>query len=139
MCYICGKLCRFLCCLAWFDTVVFNRLPCLKIEMYDDAVFANQFQYQLTMFGIRVLIWLSRFLHAHIEYVIETDKIIAPFIRISFCLLDLIRQKSIVCHVQTTRYTMMRISLIDSAINRLCLKFEYWYGYLDSFMHILHT
>ena len=53
-------------------------------------------------------------------------------------LLDLIRLNSIVCHDQTTRYTMMRISLIDSAINWLCLKFPYWYGYLESFMLILH-
>ena len=129
---------RFLYCLAWFDTGEFNRLPCPKNEMYDDAVFANRFHYQLTMFGIRVLIWLSRFIHAHIEYVIDTDKITAAFFRISYCLLDLIRYNSIIYHVQTTRYTMMRISLIDSAINWLCLEFEYWYGYLDCFMLILH-
>ena len=142
-CITCNELhmrqfCRFLYCLAWFDTVEFNRLPCPKNEMYDDGVFANRFHYQLTMFGIRVLIWLSRFFHAHVAYVIDTNKIIAAFFRISYCLLDLIRLNSIVCHVQTTRYTMMRISLVDSAINRLCLEFGYWYGYLDSFMLILH-
>ena len=87
--------------------------------MYDDAVFDNRFHYQLTMLGIRVLIWLSRSFHAHIAYVIDTDKIIAAFFRISYCLLDLTRQNLIVCHVQTTRCTMMQISLIDSAINWL--------------------
>ena len=68
------QFCRFLYCLAWFDTVELNRLPCPKNEMYDDAVFANRFHYQMSMFGIRVLIWLSRFFHAHIAYVLDTDK-----------------------------------------------------------------
>ena len=82
------KFCRFLYCLEWFDTVEFNRLPCPKNEMYDDALFANRFHYQLTVYGIRVLIWLSRFFHAHTAYVIDTNKIIAAFLRISFvCLI----------------------------------------------------
>ena len=81
----------FLYCLARFDTVEFNRLTCPNNEMCDDAVFANRFHYQLSMFGIRVLIWVSRFFHAHIVYVIDTDKIIAAFFRISYCVLDLIR------------------------------------------------
>ena len=68
------KFSRFFYCLAWSETVEFNRLPCPKNEMYDDVVSANRFQYQLTMFGIRVLIWLSRFFHAHLAYVIDTDK-----------------------------------------------------------------
>ena len=59
--------------------------------MYGDAVFENRFHYQLTMFGIRVLIWQSRFFHAHIAYVIDTNKIIAALFRISYCLLDLMR------------------------------------------------
>ena len=81
------QFCRFLYCFAWSDTVKFNRLPCPKNEMYDDAVFANGFRYQLTMLGTRVLIWLSRFFHAHIAHVIDTHKIIAEFFRISYCLL----------------------------------------------------
>ena len=85
--------------------------------MYDDAVFADRFRYQLTMFGIRVLIGLSRFLHAHVAYEIDTAKIIAAFGRISYCLHDLIRLNSIVCHVQTTRSTMMWLWMIDSDIN----------------------
>ena len=59
--------------------------------MYDDAVFAARFRYHLTMFGIRVLIWMSRLLHGHIVYEIDTAKNIAAFFRISYCLLDLIR------------------------------------------------
>ena len=76
---------------AWFDTLELNRLPCSNSKMYDDTVFAIRFRYQLTMFGLRVLIWLSRFFHVYIAYVIDTDKIIAAFFRISYCLLDLIR------------------------------------------------
>ena len=90
------------------------------------------------MFGIRVLIGLSRLLHAHIAYETDTAKIIAAFCRISYCLLDLIRLSSIAWRIQTTRCTMMLFSLIDTAINWLCLGLDYWYCYLDSFMLILH-
>ena len=111
------KFCRFFYCLACSETVELNRLPCPNNEMNGDAVFAFRFRYQLAIFGMRVLILLSRLLHAHIAYEIDTDKIIvAAFFRISYCLLDLIRLISIVCHDQTTRYTMMQFSLIDSAI-----------------------
>ena len=51
--------------------------------MYDDAIFADRFRFQLAMFGIRVLIELSLLLHAHIAYEIATTKIIAAFLRIS--------------------------------------------------------
>ena len=53
--------------------------------MYDDAISADPFRYQLTMFGIRLLIGLSRLLHAHIAYEIDTAKIIAAFFQISNC------------------------------------------------------
>ena len=132
------QFCRFLYCLAWFDTVEFNRLPCPKNEMYDDAVFANRFQYQSTMFGIRVMIWQSRFIPAHIAYVIDTDKIIAAFCRISYCLHDLMILNSIVGYVLTTRRTMIWFWMIDADINWLCLKCVYSRGYLDSLILILH-
>ena len=132
------KFWRFLYCLAWFDTVEFNRLPCPNNEMYGHAVFAIRFRYQLAVFGVRVLIWLSRLLHAHIAYEIDTNKIIAAFFRISYCLLDLIRLNSIVCYDQTTKYTMMQFSLIDSAIIWLYLKCVYSPGFLDSLILILH-
>ena len=45
--------------------------------MYDDAVFADRFRYQLNMFGIAVLIGLSRLIRAHIAYEIDTAKITA--------------------------------------------------------------
>ena len=131
------KFCWFFYCLAWSETVEFNRLPCPNNEMYGHAVFAIRFRYQLGIFRMRVLIWLSRLLHAHIAYEIDTNKIIAAFFRISYCLLDLIRLNSIVCHDQTTRYTMMLFSLIDSAIISLCLECVYWHVYLDSWMLIL--
>ena len=51
---------------AWFDMLEFNRLPCSNNKMYDDADFAGWFRYQLAMFGIRVLVWLSRLIHARI-------------------------------------------------------------------------
>ena len=122
------KFCRFFYCLAWSETVEFNRLPWPNNEIYGDAVFAVRFRYQLAIFGLRVLIWLSRLLHAHIAYWIDTDKIIAAAFRISYCLLDLIRLNSVVCHDQTTRYTMMQFSLIDSAIIWLCSECVYWYA-----------
>ena len=131
------QFCRFLYCLAWFDTVEFNRLPCPKNEMCDDAVFAIRFRYQLAIFGFRLLIWLSGLLHAHIAYEIDTLKIIAAFFRISYCLLGWIRLNSIFCHDQTSRYTMMQFSLIDSAIIWLCLECVYWDGDLDSLILIL--
>ena len=121
------KFCRFLYCLAWFDTVEFIRLPCSNNEMYDDAVFADRFRYQLTMFEIRILIWLSRLLHAHIAYEIDTSNIIAAFCRISYCLHVFVRLNSIVRHVQTTRCTMMWFSMIDPDINWLWLKCVYWF------------
>ena len=67
--------------------------------MYDDADFAVRFLYQLNVFGIRVLIGLSRLCHAHIAYETDDAKIIPEFCRISYCLYDLIRLNSIVCHV----------------------------------------
>ena len=131
------KFSRFFYCLTLSETVEFSRLPCPNNEMYGDALFAIRFRYQLAIFGMRVLIWLSRLLHAHIAYERDTHKIIAALFRISYCLLDLIRLNSIVCHDQTKRYTMMQFSQIDSAIIWLCLKCEYWYGYLDSLILIL--
>ena len=51
-----------------------------KQKMYDDAVLADRYGYQLTMLGIQVLIGLSRLLRAHISYEIDTAKITAAFI-----------------------------------------------------------
>ena len=64
--------------------------------MFEDAVFSDRFRYQFTMFGIRLLIALSRLLHAHIAYEIDTAKINAEFSRISYLLHDLIRLNLIV-------------------------------------------
>ena len=75
---------------------------------------------------IPVLIGLSRLLHAHIAYEIDSSKIIAAFCRFSYCLHDLIRLHSIVCHVQTTWCKMLWFSMIDSDINCLCLNCVYW-------------
>ena len=122
---------------VWFDMLEFNRLPCSNNKIYDDENFAVRFRYQLAMFGIGVLIWLSWLLHADIAYITDGAKIIAAFFRISYCLHDLIRLNSIVYHDHTARYTMMQFSLIDSAIIWLCLECVYWYGYLDSLILIL--
>ena len=59
---------------AWFDTLEFNRLPCSNNKIYDDADFANRFHYQLAMFSIRELIWLSWLLHAHVAYITDGAK-----------------------------------------------------------------
>ena len=123
---------------AWFDTLEFSRLPWSNNKIYDDAVLADRFRYQLAMFRIRVLIWLSWLLHAHIAYITDGAKIIAAFCRISYCLHDFIRLNSIVADVQTTRCTMIWFSMIDSDINWLCLMCVYSRDYLDSLILILH-
>ena len=79
----------------WFDTVEFNRLPCPNDKMYEDLIFADRFRYPLIMFGNEVLIGLSRLLHAHVAYEIDTAKIIATFFRISYRLYDFTRLNSI--------------------------------------------
>ena len=85
---------------AWFDALDFNRQPCSNNKMYDNAVFADRFLYQLNVFGILVLIGLSRLCHAHIAFETDGANIIPKFCRISDCLYDLIRLNSVVCHVQ---------------------------------------
>ena len=110
---------RFFYCLAWFDTIEFNRMLGPNNKMHDDTVFSDQFRYQLTMFEIREVIGLSRLVHANIAYKIVTTKIIAAFSRISYCFHDLIRMNSIVCHVKRARCMMVWFSMIDSDINWL--------------------
>ena len=90
--------------------------------MYDDADLTDRFRYQLTMFGIRVLIGLSRLFRAHIAYETDGTKMIAAFRRISYCLHNLIRLNSVVCHVQRASCTMMWFSMIVSDIIDLFLK-----------------
>ena len=85
--------------------------------MYDDAVFADRFRNQLTMFGMRVLNWLSLLIHAHVAYETDGAKIISAFCRISYCLHDFIRLNSIVGHVERARCMMMWFSMMDSDIN----------------------
>ena len=53
---------------AWFDTIEFNRRPWSNSKIYDDAVFADRFRYHLAMFGMCILIRLSRLLNTHIAY-----------------------------------------------------------------------
>ena len=89
--------------------------------MYDDVVFADRFRYPLAMFNNRVLTRLSRIRHAHISCVKDTAKIVAALCRISYCWYDFIRFNSIAFRAQTTRYTMMKLSLIDSDIHLLYL------------------
>ena len=123
---------------AGFDTHVFIRLPCSNKKMYEDAVFADRFRYQLVIFGIHLLIGQSRLLDIRIAYETDGAKMIAAFWRISCCLHDFIRLNSIVCHVQRARCTTLWFSMIDSGSNWLCLKCIYWYGYLDSLILILN-
>ena len=54
--------------------------------MYDDEVFADRFRFQLLMLEMRLLIGLSRLLHAHIVLEIAIAKITAELFRISRCL-----------------------------------------------------
>ena len=129
ICSIFANSADFLLC-VWFDSVDFNHLQCPNEKMYD-VVFADRFRYELARFRIDVLVWLSRIVRSHVAYETDAVKTIA-FCQISCCLHDLIRLNSIICHVQTTRCTMMWFSLIDSDINWQCLKYVYWPSYLDS-------
>ena len=125
--------CRFYYCLAWFDTVEFNRLPCPNDKQYDDVVFVDRSRYQLTMFGFRELIRLSRLLHTHIAY----EKILPKSSQHSaeipvVCMIWCSWIQS--CHVRSTRWTTIWISLIDSDINWLCL-----WVYIDRLSRLLDT
>ena len=113
------QFCRFLYYLAWLYTAEFNRLSCPNNKMYDDAVFADRFRYQLTMFEIREVIGLSRLVHTNIAHEIVTTKIIAALCRVSYSLHDLIEMNSLVCHVKRARCMMVWFSMIDSDINWL--------------------
>ena len=113
------QFCRCLYYLAWRYTAELNRLSCPNNKMYDDAVFADRFRYQLTMFEIREVIGLSRLVHTNITYEIVTTKIIAALCRISYSLHDLLGMNSIVCHVKRARCMMVWFSMIDSDINWL--------------------
>ena len=113
------QFCRFFNCLAWYVVIEFNRKPCPNNTTYDDALFADRFRYLLTMFGIRMLIGLSRLIHAHVAYETDGAKIIAALCRISDCLHDLIRLNAIICHVERARCMMMWFSMMHSDINWL--------------------
>ena len=73
-----------------------NRLPCPNDKMCDDDIFVDRSRRQLTMFEIRVLVGLSRLLHAHITHEIAVAKITARICRFPIVLFDLIRLNSIV-------------------------------------------
>ena len=92
---------------VWLYTVEFNWMPSPNVKIYDDLIFADRFQYPLTMFRNRLWRVLCRVLHAEIAYEIDTATIIAAFCRISYCLYDYIRLNSVAGRVQTTRCTMM--------------------------------
>ena len=43
--------------------------------MYDDAVYAGRFRYQLTMCEVFILIWLPQLLDSHVAYAIVIKNI----------------------------------------------------------------
>ena len=53
---------------AWLDTLEFNCLPLSNIKIYDDADFADRCCHHWTMFGMCILIRLSRLFNTHIAY-----------------------------------------------------------------------
>ena len=110
------KFCRFFYCLAWSETVEFNRLPCPNNEMYGDAVFAIRFRYQLAIFGFRVLIWLSWLLHAHIACRTDGAKIIAAFCRIPIVCMIWYNwiQSSTMFKQQDVRWYSLQLSILIS-------------------------
>ena len=121
-------------CLTWWDTVEFHCLPCPNNEMYDDAVFADRFHCQLTRVGIRVLIGLSRHLHAHIAYCQNNCRFLPNFL--FFAWFDTVEFYRLPCP-NNKMYDDVAFE-IDSDITWLCLKCSYWWGYLDSLILMLH-
>ena len=75
--------------------------------MHDDAAFDDLISLSIGYVWNSVLLGLARLLRSHIAYKIDTAKMIAAFYPISYFLHHLIRLNSIVCHVETTRYTMV--------------------------------
>ena len=94
------------------SNVKFNRMPRPSDKVYNDEVFADRFRYQLIMFEIRLLVRLSRLLHADIACEVAVAKSPPKYVEFSIVLHDLKRLYSIFCRVQATRYTMIIFSLI---------------------------
>ena len=137
------QFCRLFYCFAWFDTVEFNRLPCTNDKMYNDVVFSDRLRHQLTVFGIDVLIVLSRLLHSHIAYETDTVKITATFCRICYCLHDLGIQSSAMIKQQDVRLYSFRWSIpisidyvwsvgIDRAISTPRYAYCIWNSYIKN-------
>ena len=98
------------CWISYFCMIIYRWIQSTALSKRQDVrrfSFADRFRYPLTMFGNRVLIVLSRLLHADIAYETETGKINAAFSRISYCFNDYIRLNSVYCRVQTTRSKMV--------------------------------
>ena len=72
---ITARICCISHCFARFDTVQCDRLLSPNNNMYDDDFIADRFRYQLTIFEMRILIWLPRLLDDHIAYEIVISKI----------------------------------------------------------------
>ena len=68
------------------------------------------------MFETRLLVRLSRLLHADIAFEVAVAKSPPKYVEFSIVLHDLNRLDSILCRVQTNRCTMITFPLIDSVI-----------------------
>ena len=142
--------CRFFYYFAWFDTVELSRLICPNDRMYDDLVFVHRFRYPLAIFGNRVLIGLSRLLHAHIVYEIHTAKTIADFCRIPIVCMIWYGwiQSPAVSNRQDVRWCSFRSSIplsidyvwkscIDRIISTPSCSYSIWYIYYQNHRRIL--
>ena len=98
--------------------------------MYDDVVFACRFLYQLTKFGIRVLIGLSRLLHAPIAYEIYNAKNINRLP----CPNDKIYDDAV--FADRSRYQLAMFG-IDRAISIPSCSYCIWNRYIQNHLSIL--
>ena len=129
------QFCRFLLCFARFDTL--NSIVCRVQPIKYILIKFWLIDFIFNWLRLNYVYWLGYLnYHAHIVYEITIFKIAAEFWRISHCLASFIRLNSIVCRVQTIRYTMTKFSLIDSDINWLFFKLGHWWDYLDYFVLI---
>ena len=131
------KFWTFFYCLAWSETVEFNRLPCPNNEMYGDAVFAIRLRYQLV--SLKCVYWYGYLDSSMLIYCMrnrywQNHRSIFPNFLL-FAWFDTL---------EFNRLPWSNNKIYDDAVfadrfhyHLTILKCVYWYGYLDSLILIL--
>ena len=130
---ITARICQISHCLAWFDTIEFNSLPCPNDMTCDREVFADRIRNQLTKFEMRILIGISRPFHDQIVYEIVISKITTSTMR------DLgndLPYRTILCNVTTLLCSYCIWNSCCQNHRKNLPYFKYfcmnWYGWVQS-------